>query len=165
MITEIKPNSVEMWAVEFSKFIPQKLDDYTMNVWITCSINESKMESDPEVDKVLDSPNEFQCAISTMLKSYPYTMTKAAILAMSFLVKSFGDIRMILSYMQYKLYKLKRNHIDMTLLSIEIFPMGFPSHEFMSKMWDTQKYKGTPDNMLDYKIAYESIKLNKYENI
>lgn len=158
-IKEIKDNSVEEWAVKFSKFKPIQLSEETAQVWIMCTMKEDQIESDPEVEKVLNTPNEIQSVIYIMQKEYSYTITKAAILALSYIVGSFGEIRMILSYLQYMLHEWKSNHINMEFLSVRVFPWGVPSREFMSKMWDAQKYEGYPDNMLNYSKAYNSIKL------
>lgn len=158
-IKEIKDNSVEDWAVKFSKFKPTQLSEEAAQVWVICTMKEDQFESDPEVEKLLNSPNEIQNAIYEMQKSYPYTISKASILALSYIVKSFGEIRMILSYLWYKLHEWKLNHINMEFITTKVFPWGVPSKDFMEKMWDAQKYNGSPDNMLDYSKAYNSIKL------
>lgn len=69
-----------------------------------------------------------------------------------------GQMVMYITYLQYVAKKRNWRSISIEQLA-DIFPMGFPSKEDLSKLWDSQKVEnvGGSDNLLDYERAIQSI--------
>jgi hypothetical protein len=72
------------------------------------------------------------------------------ILFLSLMAQSPGNAVMYLWYLQY--WSKKNGFVySITLENLcELFPMGFPSLDDMSKIWDSQKVHLKPDNLVDH---------------
>lgn len=71
---------------------------------------------------------------------------------------------MVVMYSYYLAYWGKKNntkHITFEMFGMNVFPVGFPSMDDLSKLWDEQKVDnsdiGGPDNLLDHPKASESL--------
>lgn len=157
MIIEINPNSVEEWAKEFEKFKPVTLTEEQSHILFTLAIYKDKIEEELSDE----SSNDIVQVIYKISKSH-IKLGKAAAFFISLIVSNFGEIRLILAFIQYKAWKHKVDEISIGFLCRYVFPYGFPTHEFMHEMWLKQKYNPhrnlASDNMLDYSEAYKSLR-------
>lgn len=154
MITKLTPHSVEDWAKEFEKSMKVRtLTEDESEIFIKLHFIREDMD-DLKFEK-----GTVNYVIDVMSKPYPYTIDKKANIVLSMFLTSFGEVRVILAYLQYKLFKEGKKKVDIEFLGLEVFPSGFPTQEFMQEMWNKQKYAGSPDNMLDYGKCYDSIKI------
>lgn len=77
-----------------------------------------------------------------------------------------GKAVMLLTYIQYKCFKLKIKDLTYEDLMMKIFPIGVPSDEDLNKLWNMQKIDNSiriglipgSDNLLDYPDALKSIR-------
>jgi len=77
-----------------------------------------------------------------------------------------GTCIMYLTYFQYWCKKNDTREVDLVNFC-EIFPMGFPSDEDLSKLWNDTKVKrgkeGGSDNLVDHQDALKSIQFEEIE--
>lgn len=150
-------NSVELLFAEKFKNIPTNpMEDKTAEILISLTIAPIQ-EDDEEINK------HFLCqVIEKRFKALGYTMNIKCKLFLAYLTNSPG---MAVMYCHYLAYWCKQNniqHLTLDELCMNIFPMGFPSENDLSVLWDEQKVKrdadqpGT-DNLLDYFHASKSI--------
>jgi len=68
-----------------------------------------------------------------------------------------GNMIMYVVYLKYLSNKYNIDEVTVTEIASTLFPMGFPSEEDMHMLWDKQKISGSPDNLIDYPSAGETI--------
>lgn len=144
--------SIELWAEDLDKQPKNKpLDD--IKIFMTATMNEDRIESDPEAKQIIEEGNNMASLIFKRIKfMHTYTATKAVLLFLESICPTPGIAVMYCNYLQYKMFKRKQKKLDMNTLAF-IFPMGFFSEHTLNEFWDKQKLlvdRG-PDNMLDYK--------------
>lgn len=67
-----------------------------------------------------------------------------------------GKAVMMLWYLQWWCHTKNMTELDLDTFCRDIFPMGFPSDEDLSKVWNEQKIIGA-GNLVDYTSAGQSI--------
>lgn len=144
--------SIELWAEELDKQSKNKpLDD--IKIFMTATMNEDRIESDPEAKQIIEEGNNMASLIFKRIKfMHTYTATKAVLLFLESICPTPGIAVMYCNYLQYKMFYRKQKKLDMNTLAF-IFPMGFFSEHTLNEFWDKQKLlvdRGS-DNMLDYK--------------
>jgi hypothetical protein len=81
------------------------------------------------------------------------------ILLLCHIAESTGQVIMYLTYLQYWCKKNDIKVLDFETFGMKIFPMGFPSAEDLSNIWDSTKVRreSGSDNLIDYQSAAVSI--------
>lgn len=163
---EIKENSIELWAIETEKLFKndqQPMDDELSHAFVTCFMNEEKMETDGELKEALEKNklayssvfyNRVRCC-----QSFEASIALCVLMGMA--SNSFGEVTIYANYLQYQAHKHNQKRLDIKFVSTYVFPMGFPSKGTLQKVWDMQKVErkdaGGSDNLLDYACCQKSI--------
>lgn len=91
------------------------------------------------------------------------TNDERLILFLAFLTETPGSAVMYLTYLQYWCKQKNVKEIDLDIFCKRIFPIGFPSRQELSSLWDKTKVgrdeegsRGS-DNLIDYQSAMKSI--------
>ena len=152
---KIKPNAIEeIFCKEFEKLQRHPMDEKLtrgMMVFILSNIDNPI----PEIQK------EF---LYKLIKKridvlYNYTINDWRLISfLMVLTQRPGRAVMYLTYLQYWCKNNEVKELTIDIFCEKIFPMGFPKEEDLNKLWDKQKVQGTPDNLLDYPCALQSIK-------
>lgn len=166
---KLEQTAVEEWAKEFERCKKRQLTKMEMNAIISATLNEELINKDKDVLDLLEGKP--QSSIATVLYKRinsvcSYKITPAVALLSEMIAKNFGQSTMLCAFMQYKAHQLGIKTINVEIFCRDIFPWGIPTDEELQRLWDLQKLdpeileqRNTlePDNVLDYKVAYESI--------
>ena len=156
---EIKENSVELWCEEVKKRCNTRITEENSKVLITCLLNKDKIDEDEEVMKLLEGGKSYASVLWKRIKygAFTYTITPSAIMFLDEYLTDFGVTTMMSAFLQGMSHKLKAKEITIDTIARDIFPFGVPSEKDWNELWDMQKVKDVPDNMLDHSKAYESV--------
>ena len=150
-----EPNSVELLFAE--KFKELKCHPMT-NEFSQIMLGLIMAPPDTEELKILTG--EFLSQIITKrFAALGYTMDDKTNIFITVIGETPGMAVMYSHYLAYWCKKNKVEHLNFNDFCTYIFPMGFPSTEDLSALWDTQKLEGHSgsDNLLDYFRASNSI--------
>lgn len=143
---DLSKDSVENWCKNVETCPVERYD----------SLDEFEFRSTIKLDYI----NPYLEIYSNRLIEYcTYTISEKALSFLADRTINLAVCTMMCAYLQYQAYK--RNLSIITLEEIrEIFPKGLPSEDTWRELWYKQKVFRigcASDNLLDYKICYESI--------
>ena len=163
---ELKENSIELWAIEAEKLFnkdQQPLSDELGRFFFNCCAAEKKMEEDEHTrEELTKNKLGFSSVFYNRVRCcHTYEASLALCLFMGYASNTFGEVVIYTNYLQYKAHKHNVKRIDIEFLSVNVFPMGFPTRETLHKVWDMQKVERKEqfgsDNLLDYYECQKSI--------
>lgn len=150
-----EPNSVELLFAE--KFKELKCHPMTTEF---SQIMLGLIMAPPDTEELKMLTGEFLSQIITKrFAALGYTMDDKTNIFITVIGETPGMAVMYSHYLAYWCKKNKVEHLNFNDFCTYIFPMGFPSTEDLSALWDTQKLEGHSgsDNLLDYFTASKSI--------
>jgi hypothetical protein len=153
------PSAIEVLVcMEIESSFKRELTKDEFEIFAKLILSKDKGFSIPEKEQ----PFVYK-VIEARAKSFQYKLTDPRlILFLAMIAESPGKAVMYLWYIQYIFHKKGLSNIDLECFGTEILPMGYPTNERLSEIWDGQKvnrprdYYGS-DNLLDYMSAGESI--------
>lgn len=126
-----------------------------MNVFVAMTMKEDRIETDSKALKLVapKQPNFASMLYNRVKLCHTYTISVAAAIFMSTLIKRPGEATIYANYLQYKAFKMGKKKISMREIAL-IWPFGCFSEETLYQAWDKQKMAGCyGSNMLD---SYEA---------
>ena len=132
------------WCKNFGDSEVEPMDDKLSEIFI--KMNMMEMDQEKSMDIILKLSGEFLYqVIDKRSKHIGLNLNPYVITFLMFLSRSPGTAVMYIYYIKSK-YVAADIIVDMHGLTM-LFPMGFPTEEELSKLWDMQKVGG--NNMLD----------------
>lgn len=159
-----------LFCVEMEKLRCHPMDEDHSKMLITL-LFASRSPMKPEMEAIVKEIEEKSLAfkiIKSRLLGLGYEPDVTLLMFMSTMVDNPGSAVMYAHYLAYKGKKHSVRKIDIQFMCERVFPIGFPTDEDMSKVWDMQKVSKAEkevqeflgagiDNLLDRAIANRSI--------
>ena len=160
---KIPHNGTEKWAEWLdSQSKNTRLNNEQMKMFMAMTMNEEKVETDSDaLNLVAPKQPNFASMLYNRIKScHTYSISVAAAVFMSTLIKRPGESTIYANFLQYKSFKMGKKRITMREIAL-IWPFGFFSEETLHQAWDKQKMAGCyASNMLDSYEAQKSIEIS-----
>jgi len=151
-----QPNSIEeLFAKEFEKTQKQPMDYFTSEILVKLSLSKDMSYAITEEEK----PFLYKLMEKRIEVIHDFELDERTLVFLCCICKSAGISVMYCWYLQYESKKRNIRHISLETFC-EIFPMGFPSEDDLSRLWDAQKVHSErmgSDNLLDYPQAGKSL--------
>lgn len=151
-----QPNSIEeLFAKEFEKTQKQPMEKDTSEILMKLILSKNSSFNIPDEEK----PFVYQVLEKRIKVLHDFEVDDRVLLFLCCICRSVGVGVMYCWYMQYESKKRNIRHISLETFC-EIFPMGFPSEDDLSRLWDAQKVHSermSSDNLLDYPQAGKSL--------
>ena len=169
---KLTSDAVEKWAAKVMNHCHTELTHEQAETMVGLFLNAHEIDKDEELKKKCEDPKEggILSMIVNRCKSCGFEITRSAVLFLSMFVDRPGNVTMAVAYIRYRLRDAySNNKVDIGFLSTRCFPMGVPSEKDWQELWEEQKldfnelkiqrkiHKFAPDNVLDYRSAYQSI--------
>lgn len=151
-----QPNSIEeLFAKEFEKTKKNPMDKDTSEILMKLIMSKNSSYQIPEKDK----PFLYKLLEKRIEVLHSFEVDDRVLLFLCCICRSAGVGVMYCWYLQYQSKRKNTKEISLETFC-EIFPMGFPSEDDLSRLWDAQKVKTkgmSSDNLLDYPQAGKSL--------
>lgn len=166
MITEINPNGIHEWVASVKKnrtALPMNDAQILTRLMMMEMMNPLP---DPKMIKECDEMTHLRkMAVERTNWIYQFRLSPYLGILLALLFRNPGNIVMVMAVMQDYVFEhpeLKGKDLSISDFC-KVFPMGYPTEDEWSKLWDAQKIsiEGTPtDNMMDCGAFYKSIILD-----
>lgn len=159
---ELGPDAIQKWCEELDRKPKKEMSMEESDVFIRCTAYESNISHDPECQKLLKGWNAAAILNDRVKSFHTYTVELSVLVFLGAILDRPGIVVEYANYMQYKCWQHGIKHINMSVFSKHICPMGFFDEETLHEMWEKQKIvskdgKGL-GNMLDHPEFMESIR-------
>lgn len=136
----------------------REMTEEESRIFISCYMNESKMEQDSELMEILESKDNYASLLWNRLKLHTVEVSPVVCMFLGYHITNFGTSTMIANYLQYVAHKQGIKKIRMHECGMNVFPHGFPTEETWKRLWDMQK-ADDGGNILDDVSCGESIRI------
>lgn len=130
---KLEPNGVEKWAKDFESNAKknQELSHVQLSVFVNCTINQDRINEDPDILKELESGQSFATVIWKRLNatSDKVRITPSLAIILDSITTNFGVSTMLCAYLLYKAHEHHLTTITIEDFSRYIFPFGIPTEE------------------------------------
>ena len=160
---DLGPDSIQKWCEEMDKLEREQLTFEEAKYHIICTMNQDKINKDPEFNKLLGQWNAVSILHNRIKGCHTYTIDNASLLFLSQLIDRPGIAVQYTNFIQYKCWQHGIKHVTMDVLSKKIIPWGKFKMDDLLLTWDKQKYATDEKypklaNMLDNGRFMESIR-------